>query len=335
MRTSQFLKIGLLVIGLAFTSQPAEAQLGKLVKKAKEKVSNTVKKGKEAINDAVTPLPKEVECVFSNVKGVFSIKTNSITFFSEGRRGGTTITLNNDGSITDNNGNALGKIGDDGFMIEYETNHKAKIDPKTHFVYNDKGVIGTLEKRKVNDKEMLSFVIYNVFYGDGLYGDAQQLKRIDLRLPVWTAYCYLLDSNVKDDQVDQKIQEAIEKQKVWDSGSQSDVSRDMIDQIEYALQRQGDLTINGETGKVVQVNTAEKTWNYLRKETPPYRPNSRYMNMWVLIKFDSYYLYRKYLIEQVYKGGNETSDASYAAVTRPRPCTWEGVVIENLYPVYK
>lgn len=330
MLTSRFLKIGLLVLGLTFTSQPAEAQLGKLVKKAKQSVSKTVQKGKEAVSNAVTSSPKEVEAIFcSNTKGIFYPEKNSIIFDD-----GQSVTLNKDGSITDNSGKKMAEIGDDGLITDLQYDSKLRIDPTTLFVYNDKNVVGCIAERTEDNKEMLTFVLYGYYWGDAFIGDAQKLKKLDLRLPVWYIYCRQFQ-NKAPEKLEKAINDMKERQDLWSGGSRSDVSKDMIDQIDYALKRQGELTFNGETGKVVEVRTAEKNWNYLRKETYPPIPNSRYMNMWVTLKFNSLFIIRKYLIEQVYKGGDETSDASYGPVTRPRAVTWQGEVIETLYPIYK
>lgn len=331
----------------ATASQPASAQIGNLMKKAKSTVNNTTKKVKNAVssnkksgddssaksNGAKKSLggifsssPKEVELYFQKNWGTFYPKENRLS------DGETIITLKNNQFVT-NNGKVLGAIEADGTMTNTSNNHRIQLDTKRWWVFDNGKVVGTLAAKKQDERDLLALTNYGYYTYDGLVGKASDLKKLDLRLIVWLYYGLKGDSWHKDAQDLRKRMTA--EQKNLAKNAKSDISNDLVSKIANAMKQKGLLNDGSETGRVIEVTKAESNWNYLWENTVPRVPRERYMDMYVTILYNDYYVKRKYLISQLYKAGNESSDASYAAPSAPRPSTWEGEVVEAFFPIYK
>lgn len=283
------------------------------------------------VSVSVKAAPKEVQFMCDGkIWGTFNTKENKFTRIKDGKVEYTRTMLANGDIMTEEN-ERWGRIDEKGQMYCGKNNRRVKYDPETMWVYDNGKVVGELVGAKSKDgQDILSFTQYSINASTGVVGKAEELKKLDLRLLVWLYYCFLkpegdqMDPTEKEDH-----QNALKRQQNWDKGiiSDNNATPKIKSMLESYLTRSGELTVNGETGRVVGVVTSGG-WNYIRKEITN-DVESRYGYVYAYIRYAKCYRIRRYLISQLYKAGPTTNDDSYGALDKPR------MLKEDMMPVYE
>lgn len=284
------------------------------------------------VSVSVKAAPTEVQFMCDGkIWGTFNTKENKFTRIKDGKVEYTRTMLANGDIMTETN-ERWGKLDEKGQLICGKNTRRIKYDPETMWVYDNGKVIGEMYGAKSKDgKEILSFTQYSMNASTGLVGKAEELKKLDLRLMVWLFYCFLKpEGNAMDQFEKDDYQNAMKRQQNWDKGivGENNATPKIKSLVENALTRSGELTVNGETGRILGVLMTNDGWQYIRKEITN-DVESRYGYVYVYIRYANCYRIRRYLISQLYKVGPAAKDESYGALDKPR------LLKEELMPVYK